>query len=277
MDRRAHPGKVLHGLGFVPDEADVACNLLQDIKKHSEYCVAKTVNPAKETKWHSMYRDIVCGPGEEVVNREKSVLSQKALAILSWINAIRDPLTLFGKEDMPFQPFQNMMVMDFLIYLIQRTCPTEIDEIIHQCKRTLSLPDVTTEEIRVIKERFSIKHSVYIIPRRHGKTSMFTALMATTVLFVDNIAIGYGCHRKMALKEAYKTTLDVMSNIKISCNLGAIRLVETLAGERIRVRNHETQKWSSILFVSLQNDKVMFIWFCLKITNKSFYSAFVGR
>lgn len=258
MERTRYPGKVLHGLGFVPDEADAACNLLQDVKKHSEYCVTKRVNYVGHSvapKWHSIYMDAVCGPNEVVQKRKMSALSSNASALVSWVNAIKDPSTVFGKKKVPFQPFQNLMIMDFLFFLIQRACPTEMDEIIHRCKKTLGLHDVTTQEIRAMKERFSIKHSVYIIPRRHGKTSMFTALMATTVLFVDNIVIGYGCHRKRALKEAFNSTLDVVSKIRRCGNLNGVR-IQPLAGERIGVRNKETQRSSSILFIPLQNDMV---------------------
>lgn len=253
MEHTRRHGKILHGLGYVTDEADVACCLLQDIKKHSQYCAINGSN--NELKWHSFNMDVVCGHGEKVKKRKRDSFSPNALALLSWVNAIRNTLTVFGKEKMPYQPFQNLMVMDFLFYLIQRTCPTEMDEIIHHCKRSLSLHDVTTEEIRAMKEKFSIKHSVYIIPRRHGKTSMFTALMGATVLFIDKIVIGYGCHRKKALKEAFKTTLDVMSNIQRCAHLDKTR-IQTLAGESIRVRNQDTQQSSSILFISLQNDKV---------------------
>lgn len=258
MERTRHTWKVLHGLGCVPDEADVACSLLQDVKKHSEYCVTKPVIHVGHSVWHSIHMDVVCGPDEDIQKRERSALSPNASALLSWVDAIRDPLTVFGKANMPYQPFQNLMVMDFLFYLIQRECPTEMDEIIHRCKRELSLHGVTTEEIRAMKERVSIKHSVYIIPRRHGKTAMSTALMATTVLFVEDIVIGYGCHRKRALKEAFKTTLNVVLNIRKRNKLDGTR-IETLAGELIRVRNKETQRSSSILFIPLQNDKVTYM------------------
>lgn len=255
MDRRRHPWKVLHGLGLVPDEADVACNLLQDIKKHSEYSVTKTVNAARSNKWHPIHMDVVCGPDEEVRETDPSRLSPEALALLAWVKAVRDPLIVFSKKDVSFQPFQNLMVMDFLFYLIQKTCPTEMDQVLHHCKKSLSLHNLTAEEIRTMKVRFSIKHSVYIIPRRHGKTSMFTALMAATVLFIDDIKIGYGCHRKRALKEAYKSTLDVIRNIMDCAQLEKIQ-IKKVTDESISARNNEAHRWSSILFLPLQSDKV---------------------
>ena len=258
MDKPRHTWKVLHGLGFVPDEADVACNLLQDIKRHSDYNVSKSVNAARKNNWHSIHMDVVCGPGEEVREREPSPLSPNARSLLSWVKAVRDPLVVFSKKDVSFQPFQTLMVMDFLFYLIQKTCPTEMDQVMHHCKKTFSLPNLTTQEIRTMKDRFSIKHSVYIIPRRHGKTSMFTALMAATVLFIDDIVIGYGCHRKRALKEAYRNTLDIIRNIRESAGLEKIKM-KSLADEAIRARNNEAHTWSSILFIPLQNDKVIII------------------
>lgn len=261
MDRTKREGKVLHGLGFVPDEADIACCLLQDIKRYSDYYVTKATNHSKANTWLSTLRDVVCGPGEEVQKKQSRVLSPEACSLLSWINAIRDPLKTLGRDSVPYQPFQKMMIMDFMFYLTQKICPTETDPIIHQCKNILGLHNLTTEEIRAMKDLFSVKHSVYIIPRRHGKTSMFTALMATTILFVPNISIGYGCHRKKALKEAYKATLDVLSSIRRSetANFGQIWKVKTEANENIRVQNKETERWSSILFIPLQNDKVIFL------------------
>ena len=255
MDVRRHKWKLLHGLGFVSDEADVGCNLLQDIKQHSEYYVTNSFTDARSNTWHPTHMDVVCGPGEEVRKRETCSLSTKALDILSWVKVIRDPSIVFSKKDVSFQPFQNLMVMDFLFYLIQKTCPTEMDQVLHRCKQSLSLHNLTAEGIRTMKARFSIKHSVYIIPRRHGKTSMFTALMAATVLFIDDIVIGYGCHRKRALKEAYKSTLDVIKNIRGCAELDKIQM-KKVADEAICARNSDAHRWSSILFIPLQNDKV---------------------
>lgn len=258
MSTIRHPGKILHGLGFVPDEADVVCNLLRDVKRHSEYCVTEASGHARQTKWRLARMDVVCGLGEDIQEREDRVLSQSASNIVLWINAVRDTKTAFSKDGVPFQPFQNLMVMDFLFYLISTTCPTEMDNIIHRCKRALSLQDVTTDEIRAMKDRFSIKHSVYIIPRRHGKTSMFAALMAATVLFIDNIRIGYGCHRRKPLEEAFSATNNVIRNIRGRFGeLDALK-VTTRRGEIINVHRKETKSWSNILFIPLQNDKVTF-------------------
>lgn len=259
MGTPRHPGKVLHGLGFVSDEADVACNLLQDIKRHSKYCVTKAVDNRgrhSTSRWHSPRMDMVCGLDEEVREREGRVFSPEASAMVSWINAVRDTKTTFSKDGVAFQPFQNLLVMDFMFYLIQKICPTELDDIIHLCKRSLSLHHVTTEEIRAMKERFSIKHSVYIIPRRHGKTSMVTALMAATVLFIENIVIGYGCHRKGPLEEAFFATTKAVRNIRERFVELARLKVKTRAGKTIRAYNKQSA--SSILFISLQNDKVTF-------------------
>lgn len=257
MGTPRHPGKVLHGLGFVSDEADVACNLLRDIKTHSDYYATESIQHVQQTKWHSIHTDVVCGPGEEVRRREDRALSREASAIVSWITAVRDTKIAFSKHGVAFQPFQNLVVMDFLFYLIQKSCPTEMDQILYLCKRPLSLHDVTTEEIRAMKERFSVKHSVYIIPRRHGKTSMFTALMAATVLFIDNIVIGYGCHRQRPLQEAYIGTANTVRNIRERCcELHGLKM-KTRKGETIRTYNKESQSSSSILFLSLQNDKVL--------------------
>jgi hypothetical protein len=257
MSTNRHPGKILHGLGFVSDEADVACNLLQDIKRHSENYVTAEAHTGQAKLWHPIHVDAVCGSGEEVKKREDRILSRNATTLVSWVNAVRDTETVFSTNGMPFQPFQNLIVMDFLFYLIMKLCPTEVDVIIHRCKRALSLQDVTTEEIRAMLDRFSIKHSVYIIPRRHGKTSMFTALMAATVLFVDNIVIGYGCHRSKPLQETYIATVNTVRRIRERSDELSRLKVKTRKGETIHVyNNHETQSTSSILFISLQNDKV---------------------
>ena len=256
MEQTRHSGKVLHGLGFVPDDADVACNLLQDVKMHSENYVTGSVNHVRQTaRWRQIHMDYVCRPDEIVQKRERDALSPNASAIVSWVYAVKDPLTVFGKKNMPYQPFQNLIIMDCLFYLIEKKCPTEMDKIIHICKRVLSLPYVTSEEIRAMKERVSSNHSVYIIPRRHGKTSMFTALMAMTVLFVENIVIGYGCHRKRAVMEVFSATLDALLKIRRRHKVPGTR-VQKLAGQIIRVRNKETQSSSSILFIPLTNDKV---------------------
>jgi hypothetical protein len=200
--------------------------------------------------------DVVCGPGEEARQKEDRVMSREASALMSWVHAVRDTKTAFSKDGVAFQPFQNLVVMDFLFYLIQKICPTEMDDIIQRCKRSLSLHDVTTEEIRAMKERFSIKHSVYIIPRRHGKTSLFTVLMAASVLFIDNIVIGYGCHRSRPLQEAYMATTNIVRNMREKYIAFDRLKMNFRKAETIRAYNNDTQRSSSILFISLQSDKV---------------------
>jgi len=256
MNTARHPGKVLHGLQYVPDEGDVACNLLQDIKKHSKYCVVEVASSTRPNAWHLNNLDVACGIGEEVCLRDDLILSSKAHTIVSWIVAIRDMNTAFSKDGMPFQPFQNLMIMDLLFYLIMRVCPTEMDNIIHHCKGLLGLKNITTEEIRTMKKQFSIKHSTYIIPRRHGKTSMFTFLMAATVLFIEDIRIGYGCHRCKPLQETFVAAKNVMRNLQEKFRELRELKINTKQGERIHSHNKKTGGSSTILFISLQNDKV---------------------
>lgn len=251
-------GKVLHGLGSVSDEADIACNLLCQVKRNS---LNKAVQNENKTDWRRVCMDTVCSPREQISEKNGPFLSPRALSIVSWIDCVRDTTLVFSKKDAQFQPFQNLVVMDFLFYLIQRVCPTELDDIIHHRKRTLGLHDVTTEEIRNMKKRYSFKHSVYIVPRRHGKTSFFVALIGIAILFVENIIIGYGCHRKSALKEAYEHSKNVVQNTKYKKKKNELQNVKVSfeKGEKISTHNEDSESRSWILFIILQNDKVRLI------------------
>lgn len=236
------------------DESDVACNLLWDIKSHSDYAV-HPANNLRASQWRTVCKDVVCGPGEEIQMKNMRVMSRQATAIVAWLKCVRDTEIAFTKKNMAFQPFQNLITMDFLVYLTQKVCPTELDDVIYQCKGLLGLNDITSDEIREIQRRYSVKHSVYIVPRRHGKTSLLIALIAATVLFVENIVIGYGCHRLMPLQDAYMYTLDTVRKMRAMYGEGSMKVMTT-KNKSIRLHNKDTRAWSSILFILLQNDKV---------------------
>lgn len=247
-------GRSYREVGFLIDESDTLCNMLLHTKENSRW-IAVDGHP-EDRLFRAVRSDVFCGTGTLWTERKDSFTPYER-RVIRWIDAVRNPMMSLGRSDATFQPFQNLMVLDVLYYLISVKCPSSLHRVLLTCKGQLGWHNLTVEDTERLRRKLQVKHSVYIIPRRHGKTAMLTGMMAATLLFMDNITVAYGCHRSQPLVETYNSTLRVIETIMEEQNEFSYgwKLQKTTR-ESIRLYNTRTKCSTTLLFILFTSDKV---------------------
>lgn len=239
------------------DESDTLCQMMLHDKEHCRVKICSRNGRGFSRAFTPVHPDIFAAPSAIIEDRRHE-FSHRELSLIAWVRAVRAIDVTLGK-DAKFQPFQNLMVLDMLVFLINFVSRSSLHSIIMECQKELNLCNLTVENIDRLHKTLQTKHSAYIVPRRHGKTTMLSGLLAATLLFIHGISIGYGCHAVAPLTETYNSVVSTMELILANdAELKRACTIKKTLRQLISVHNNITNTTSTMSFIVFLDNMVSF-------------------
>lgn len=90
------------------------------------------------------------------------------------------------------EPFQKQLILHTLYFLITIKTPESANKLYSEFCQQFGLFGINAKSLRVYRQ----KASVFLIPRRHGKTWIVVAILSILLATVSNVHLGYVAHQK---------------------------------------------------------------------------------
>lgn len=105
------------------------------------------------------------------------------------------------------EPFQKQLIAHTLYFLISIKVPELTNKLFLEFREYFGLFDTSIEKLQAFKQ----KTSVFLIPRRHGKTWIVVAIIATILLSLKNVSLGYVAHQKHVANAVFSEIINVIT------------------------------------------------------------------
>lgn len=90
------------------------------------------------------------------------------------------------------EPFQKQLILHTLYFLITIKTPESANKLYSEFCQHFGLFGINDKSLRVYRQ----KAAVFLIPRRHGKTWIVTAILSILLATVSDVQLGYVAHQK---------------------------------------------------------------------------------
>lgn len=115
----------------------------------------------------------------------------------------------YSERSSHIEPFQKQLILHTLCFIVSIKCTANVDSYMDVFKAYFGLDDVRSDVVALFKQRAS----VFIIPRRHGKTWIIVAIISILLLTVDGINVGYVAHQKHVVNVVFEDIRKTMIRI----------------------------------------------------------------
>lgn len=105
------------------------------------------------------------------------------------------------------EPFQKQLIAHTLYFLISIKVPELTNRLFIEFREFFGLFDTSIDKLQAFKQ----KTSVFLIPRRHGKTWIVVAIIATILLSLKNVSLGYVAHQKHVANSVFSEIINVVT------------------------------------------------------------------
>nr|BEG23104.1 DNA packaging terminase subunit 1 [Macronycteris gammaherpesvirus 1] len=127
-------------------------------------------------------------------------LNQFILNLSSFLNGC------YSVKSHNIEPFQKQLILHTFYFLISIKAPETSNKLFETFKIYFDLFDMNQEALQTFKQ----KSSVYLIPRRHGKTWIVVAIISILLSTVENIHIGYVAHQKHVANSVFTEIVNTL-------------------------------------------------------------------
>lgn len=131
-------------------------------------------------------------------------IKQFIFNLSSYLNGVH------SEKSSHIEPFQKQLILHTLCFVMSIKCVEYVDSYLDIFKIYFGLNDVRSDVISIFKQRAS----VFIIPRRHGKTWIISAILSILLLTVDDIHVGYVAHQKHVVSVVFE---DIRNSVVRLC------------------------------------------------------------
>lgn len=147
------------------------------------------------------------------------------------------------KTKMYLEPFQKTLLMHVIFFIAVTKLPNMANHITRYLTQTFDVNFFTESNITILKQ----KASVFLVPRRHGKTWFIVQIICFLLKNIYDINIGYVAHQK-------HVSQFVMKEVEFKCRR-IFPYKEISRQENVITVGHIAQK-STALFASCYNTHV---------------------
>ncbi|ARW78092.1 DNA packaging terminase subunit 1 [Common bottlenose dolphin gammaherpesvirus 1 strain Sarasota] len=102
--------------------------------------------------------------------------------------------------------FQKQLILHTFYFLVSIKAPEATDSLFYLFKDYFGLTHMTTTALQTFKQ----KASVFLIPRRHGKTWIVVAIVSMLLTSVENIHVGYVAHQKHVANSVFTEIINTL-------------------------------------------------------------------
>ncbi|ADW24375.1 cleavage/packaging protein [Cricetid gammaherpesvirus 2] len=112
------------------------------------------------------------------------------------------------KHQVFLEPFQKQLILHSFFFIASIKFPETVFKMYNQTKELFGLLH-TNESIMTT---FQQKATVFLIPRRHGKTWIVVAIISMLLCSIDNIHIGYVAHQKHVSMAVFLEVISILQS-----------------------------------------------------------------
>nr|WEM32539.1 cleavage packaging protein [Bovine gammaherpesvirus 4] len=207
---------------FTPD-----IGYVRDLKKHDQYFLPKLQH----------HLSTLCEAYNHVdhqaqVEFNASILTLKAFNANGVLNELKQFLInlscflngCYVSKSTCIELFQKQLILHTFYFLISIKTPEETNKMFTFFKHYVGLFDIDDNILQCFKQ----KSTVFLIPRRHGKTWIVVAIISVLLASVENIHIGYVAHQKHVANAVFTEIITTLyqwfpsKNIEIKKENGTI-------------------------------------------------------
>ncbi len=105
------------------------------------------------------------------------------------------------------EAFQKQVVLHSFYFLISIKSLEITDTMFDIFQSAFGLEEMTLEKLHIFKQ----KASVFLIPRRHGKTWIVVAIISLILSNLSNVQIGYVAHQKHVASAVFTEIIDTLT------------------------------------------------------------------
>ncbi|AYA49842.1 hypothetical protein [macacine gammaherpesvirus 13] len=105
------------------------------------------------------------------------------------------------------EAFQKQVVLHSFYFLISIKSLEITDTMFDIFQSAFGLEEMTLEKLHIFKQ----KASVFLIPRRHGKTWIVVAIISLIISNLSNVQIGYVAHQKHVASAVFTEIIDTLT------------------------------------------------------------------
>ncbi|AAO12336.1 cleavage/packaging protein [Porcine lymphotropic herpesvirus 3] len=104
------------------------------------------------------------------------------------------------------EPFQKQLILHTFYFLISIKAPASCVQLFNIFKHYFDMSDMITDTMEIFKQ----KASVFLIPRRHGKTWIVVAITSILLTSIEDLHIGYVAHQKHVSNAVFTEIMNTM-------------------------------------------------------------------
>lgn len=154
-----------------------------------------------------------------------------------WINGDFDNVRIY------LEPFQKKLLLHVILFIAATRNPLLANQLSDFLIQIFNIDFLDEKSIQLLRQRTT----VFLVPRRHGKTHIIVYLICFLLRNIHGISIGYVAHQK-------HVSLSVMKDVEFKCKRMFPHILLTKQDNVITL-NHGNQK-STALFASCYNTHV---------------------
>ncbi|ATA58258.1 ORF29-DNA packaging terminase [Eptesicus fuscus gammaherpesvirus] len=144
------------------------------------------------------------------------------------------------------EPFQKQLILHTFYFLISIKAPESTNRLFDIFKEYFGLLDMPGEKLQTFKQ----KSSIFLIPRRHGKTWIVVAIISMLLASVEDIHVGYVAHQKHVANAVFAEIINTL------CRWFPPKRVEVKKENGTIVFRHETGRASTLMCATCFNKNV---------------------
>lgn len=112
----------------------------------------------------------------------------------------------YSNKPCKIEPFQKQIILHSFYFIVSIKAPEYANIMFQQFQHKFGLDDMDVKKLNVFKQ----KASVFLIPRRHGKTWIVVAIISILIATIENIHIGYVAHQKHVATSVFTEITDTL-------------------------------------------------------------------
>lgn len=207
---------------------------------------ANGINYIKSTTYHNtdwFVGNETVTEHDNISKANKNILlaplaSEEVNGLIDFITIISKPKKIMSNNTFLYEPFQKLLILEIFTFLVKKLTPNYTNELLIFAKDKLGLCNLTEQEFSNLINFIDKKHSVHIIPRRHGKTKILSMILATALVCLKSIKLAYICHASKLISATYRDIVDAMETISHLVNAKRLEVnAQPITTTKIKDRN----------------------------------------